>query len=106
MIRGQWTLNATCSLRSGKSQRLQRLNGGLGSLGSGLLDDLALQLASLGAELVVVRLDQPIVEAADVLHGAQAVRRHAQLDALAECVGNERYVLQVRQERPLGLVIG
>src|SRR5436190_12933807 len=36
----------------------------------------------------------------------QAVRRYAQLDALAERIGNQRDVLQVRKERALRLIVG
>ena len=85
---------------------LQKLRPGLGSLFGCLLDDLALQLADLGRQLVVTRLQQPVIEAADMLDRAKAVRRNAQLHALTERIGNERDVLQVRKERALRLVIG
>ena len=71
-----------------------------------LLGDLALELADLRAELVVAGLQQPVVEAADMLDRAQPVGRHAQLDALSERIGDQRDVLQVRQERALRLVVG
>src|SRR5215210_4881085 len=108
-------LNAGCSPRSGKSVGLQKLSAGCTprcgeaapalatSLLGSLLGEFALELARLEAELVLARLEQPIVEPADMLDRAQTVRRHAQLDAGAERVRDERDVLQVGQERPLGL---
>ena len=71
-----------------------------------LLRDLALQAADLEAQFVVAGLDQPIVEAADMLDRPQAGHRDAQLDAARERVGDERDVLQIGQERALGLVVG
>src|SRR5215207_4014802 len=84
------------------SARTSASGGGL----SGLFSDLALDLARPRAELVVARLAQPIVEPADMFDRTQAVRRNAQLDALPKRVGDQRHVLQIGQERPLGLVIG
>src|SRR5215210_8287549 len=92
---GQWMLNAGCSLRSGKSVKLQKLKAASdGRLGN-LLGDLALQFADLGRKLVFARLQQPIVEPADMLDGAQAVGRDAQLDALSERIGDQGDVLQI-----------
>src|SRR4051812_41290524 len=41
-----------------------------------------------------------------MLDRAQSMRRYAQLDAGPQRIGDQRDVLQVRQERPLGLVVG
>ena len=41
-----------------------------------------------------------------MLDRAKAVGRHAQLHALAERIGNQRDVLQVRKERAVRLVVG
>src|SRR3954462_2072365 len=109
-IRAQSLLNTACSRHSGISVKFQwlttaagiRLSGFLGSL----LGDLALQLAHLWRQLVVTGLCQPIVEAADMLDRAQAMRRDAQLYALPKGVGNQRDVLQVRQKRALRLIVG
>src|SRR6266550_1245088 len=98
-------LNAGCSLRSGKFVKLQEVMTGSGGLLGDLLD-LALELADLGAELVVAGLQQPIVEAADMLDRPQAVRRDAQLDALPKRIGDQGHVLQIGQERALRLVVG
>src|SRR3954470_25054253 len=71
-----------------------------------LLDDLALQAADLEAQRIVARLGQPIVEPADMLDRTQAVHGNAQLDPALQRVGDERNVLQIGQERALGLVVG
>src|SRR5687767_15692197 len=93
-------------LRGTTSTRLIRrrpwLGRGFGFLG--LLGELALQFAGLGRQLVGAGLGQPVVEAADMLDRAQAVGRHAQLDALPERVRDQRHILQIGQKGPLGLV--
>src|SRR5215212_5028457 len=99
-------LNAGCSLRSGNPLKLQEVRGALSGLLSSLLGDLALQLADLRRELVLAGLEQPVVEAADMLDRAQPVRRDAQLHALPEGIGDQGDVLQVREERALRLVVG
>ncbi|CAB5370573.1 unnamed protein product [Rhizophagus irregularis] len=99
---------AEVQARSGRAEAQPELRGVLrGGLrrGGQLLGDIALQATGAQRQLVVGRLDQPVVEAADMLDRTQAVRRHAQLDAGAERVGDQRDVLQVRQERALGLVV-
>jgi hypothetical protein len=78
----------------------------LGGFRLRLLGQLALELGGAGRELFRAGLDQPIVEPADMLDRAQAVRRNAQLDALFERFRDQRDILQVGQERPLGLVVG
>ena len=76
-------------------------------LGCGLLlRDIALQAASAQAQQVVLGLQQPVVEAAVVFDRTQAVRRNAQAIALAHRFRHQRHVVQVRKERPLGLVVG
>src|SRR3546814_5602680 len=57
-------------------------------------------------ELFLAGLEQPVVKAAHMLDRTQAVGRHPQLDALLQRFGDQRHVLQVRQENALGLVIG
>src|SRR5690242_15195972 len=79
-IREVSMLDGECSPHSGKMLSLQcvvpRLRrGGLADL----LGDLALELADLRRQLVVAGLQQPIVEAADMLDRPEAARRHAQL---------------------------
>src|SRR5436853_4876005 len=82
----------------------------LGGRGSGfgllLLGDLALQAAGLEAEAVVLRLQKPIVEPANMLDRAQAVHRDAQLDPAAQGLADQGHVLQIGQEGALGLVVG
>jgi len=71
--------------------------------GRHLLFDFALQTHGGGGELGGAGLDQPGVEAAIVLDRAQAGRRHAQAHGAAQHVGDERDIVQVRQELALGL---
>src|SRR6476660_7083967 len=94
-IRAQSMLNAACSRRSGKSVVLQKLSSGSSRRLSGLFGDFTLELAHLERQLVFARLQEPIVEAADVLDGAQAMGGHPQLDALAERIRHQSHVLQV-----------
>nr|KDP70378.1 hypothetical protein FA04_29550 [Ensifer adhaerens] len=84
-----------------KTVRWRRLGGF-----SNLLDDLATQQASAHAQLVLVRLQQEGVEAATVFNRAESSCGNAQAVALAESIGNQRDVAQVRKEPALGLVVG
>ncbi len=74
--------------------------------GSGLLLQFALHLLSGERELFVRGLEQPVVQTADMLDRAQALRRNAELEAAVQTFGHERDVLQVRQEDALGLIVG
>ncbi|VTZ61695.1 hypothetical protein EMEDMD4_300061 [Sinorhizobium medicae] len=78
------------------------LSGGFGSL----LDDLTTQQASAHAEFGLVGLQQEGVEAAAVFDRAESRSGNAQAEALAESIGNQRDVAQVREELALGLVVG
>ena len=70
-----------------------------------LLDDLAAQKASARAQLGLVSLQKEGVEAAAVFHRAQGSSRNAEAETLAESVGNQRDMAQVRQELALRLVV-
>src|SRR6186997_2169984 len=74
--------------------------------GRGRLLELALDLERARAELLVGRLEQPVVEPAVVLDRTQPVRRDAKLEAAVELLAQQRHVLQVGQEDALGLVVG
>src|SRR5262245_56102046 len=54
--RGQWRLNARCSLRSGFSVGLQKLRAGLSRCFGDLFGDALLELADLGRQFVVAGL--------------------------------------------------
>src|SRR5438874_7027555 len=62
LIRGQWRLNAACSLRSENALKFSRLDDLHSRLLGRLFRNLFLELADLGAELVVAGLEDPIVQ--------------------------------------------
>ena len=70
-----------------------------------LLDDLAAQKASARAQLGLVSLQKEGVEATAVFHRAQGSSRNAEAETLAESVGNQSDMAQVRQELALRLVV-
>ena len=109
-----WLLKTSDDKLSPKVRKLKReitkkaAEAGSESGGDGglLLGDLALEATGAQRQAVVLGLEQPVVEAADMLDRAQAVGGNAQLYALAQRIGDQRDVLQVRQKGPLGLVVG
>ena len=71
-----------------------------------LLGQFALDLLRIGRQLGIGRLDQPVVEPADMFDRAQAMRRNAKLEAAIQRFGHQRNVLQIGQKDALGLVVG
>src|SRR3546814_443276 len=102
----------TTLFRSKKAARVSRRpdcfsdsKGELRRLVGQLLRDFLFHLAGIGRQLRVAGLHQPVVEPAIMLDRPQAVRRYAQLHALAERVRQQRHILQIGQEGALGLVV-
>src|SRR4051812_18927938 len=73
---------------------------------SGLLDDLAAQQTGAHRQFGFVCLDQERVETTAVLNGTKSSSRNAKTVALAESVGDQRNLAQIREEPALGLVVG
>ena len=93
---------ARCGAASYAETNREKSGGG----GGLLLDDVALEATGLERQLVVAGLDQPVVETTIMFDRTQTMGRHAQLEAGFQRFGDQRNILQIGQEHPLGLVIG
>jgi hypothetical protein len=73
--------------------------------GSDLLADLTLQQASANRKIALVSLGQECIKATAMFDRAQRMGGNAKTETLAERVGDQRDIAQVRQELALGLVV-
>ncbi|CVI22323.1 conserved hypothetical protein [Agrobacterium tumefaciens str. B6] len=89
-----------------KPSEYQMISKPLLSSFSSLLGDLAAQETSAHAQFVFAGLQKEGIEAATVFNGAQSGCGNTQAEALAESIGDQRDLAEVRKEPALGLVVG
>ena len=73
--------------------------------GSGEFLQFTLHLNGARAQLFILGLQQPIIEATIVFDRTQAVCRNAEFEAAIELLRDQSNVLKVRQEDTLGLIV-
>jgi hypothetical protein len=71
-----------------------------------LLRDLTTQQTGAHREIVFASLQKERIQTAAVLNRAQGSCGNAQTEALAERIGNQRNLAEVREEPTLGSVVG
>nr|pir 50S ribosomal protein L28 (AF212041) [imported] - Agrobacterium tumefaciens (strain C58, Cereon) [Agrobacterium tumefaciens] len=89
-----------------KPSEYQMMSKPLLSSFSSLLGDLAAQETSAHAQFVFAGLQKEGIEATTVFNGAQSGCGNTQAETLAESIGDQRDLAEIRKEPALGLVVG